>query len=83
MAYKIESVDVLDDAGKVVETKPVIPFSQFPEGRRIAIPDPDTGRLVWCIGPDDELDALLAESITVADPLYLKAWKSLKAFFLG
>lgn len=40
------------DSGAVETTVPAIPFSEFPEGPRIAGPDKD-GNLVWTVIVED------------------------------
>lgn len=47
----IASENVTAESGEQ-ETRPVIPFSEFPEGRREAGPDAD-GNLVWTVYVED------------------------------
>lgn len=44
----IKSIEIRDESGEIVEIRPVIPFSEFPTGRREAGPDAD-GNLVWTV----------------------------------
>lgn len=45
---KINSVEIIDESGDIVEIRPEIPFDQFPPGLREAKPD-ESGRLAWYI----------------------------------
>lgn len=48
----IESTTAQSADSGAVETVPAIPFSEFPEGPRIAGPDKD-GNLVWTVIVED------------------------------